>query len=57
MTGPALTAGTVPVGPMLSMFDPIFVGINEFGQPASTSASSTRTCSPQANPAAANPGC
>ena len=33
MTGPTLTAGTVPVGPMLSMFDPIFVGINEFGLP------------------------
>ena len=33
MTGPALTAGSVPVGPMLSMFDPIHVGINEFGLP------------------------
>ena len=33
MTGPALASGTVPVGPMLSMFDPIFVGINEFGLP------------------------
>jgi DNA segregation ATPase FtsK/SpoIIIE, S-DNA-T family len=33
MTGPTLTAGAVPVGPMLSMFDPIFVGINEFGLP------------------------
>ena len=33
MTGPAFTAGAVPVGPMLSMFDPIFVGINEFGLP------------------------
>ena len=33
MTGPVLTAGAVPVGPMLSMFDPIFVGINEFGLP------------------------
>ena len=33
MTGPTLTAGTVPVGPMLSMFDPIYVGIDEFGQP------------------------
>ncbi len=31
MTGPA--TGTVPVGPMLSMFDPIHVGINEFGLP------------------------
>ena len=36
MTGPALTAGTVPVGPMLSMFDPIHVGINEFGLPHCT---------------------
>ena len=27
------TAGTVPVGPMLSMFDPIYVGIDEFGHP------------------------
>ena len=33
MTGPTLTAGAVPVGPMLSMFDPIFVGIDEFGHP------------------------
>ena len=33
MTGPTLTAGTVPVGPMLSMFDPIYVGIDEFGHP------------------------
>ena len=33
MTGPTLTAGTVPVGPTLSMFDPIYVGINEFGHP------------------------
>src|SRR5947208_2132347 len=33
MTGPVLTAGAVPVGPMLSMFDPIFVGINDFGLP------------------------
>ncbi len=35
MTGPALTAGIVPAGPMLSMFDPIYVGIDEFGHPAS----------------------
>ena len=56
MTGPAPATGTIPVGPMLSMFDPIHVGIDEFGQPV-PSASSTRTCSPQANPAAANPGC
>jgi DNA segregation ATPase FtsK/SpoIIIE, S-DNA-T family len=34
MTGPAtIPAGTVPVGPMLSMFDPIYVGIDEFGHP------------------------
>ncbi len=33
MTGPTLIAGGVPVGPMLSMFDPIHVGINEFGLP------------------------
>ena len=31
MTGPA--TGTVPVGPMLSMFDPIYVGISELGRP------------------------
>jgi S-DNA-T family DNA segregation ATPase FtsK/SpoIIIE len=33
MTGPAPSTGTVPVGPMLSMFDPIHVGSDEFGQP------------------------
>ena len=33
MTGPTLTAGTVPVGPMLSMYDPIHIGGDEFGQP------------------------
>ncbi|MGC4755270.1 FtsK/SpoIIIE domain-containing protein [Micromonospora trifolii] len=27
------TAAAVPVGPGLSMFDPIFIGIDEFGQP------------------------
>ena len=31
MTGPA--PATIPVGPMLSMFDPVFVGIDEFGRP------------------------
>jgi S-DNA-T family DNA segregation ATPase FtsK/SpoIIIE len=31
MTGPA--TGTIPVGPMLSMYDPIHVGSDEFGQP------------------------
>jgi DNA segregation ATPase FtsK/SpoIIIE, S-DNA-T family len=25
--------GPVPVGPMLSMFDPLFLGVDEFGQP------------------------
>ena len=29
MTGPTLIAGTVPVGPMLSMFDPIYVGTEQ----------------------------
>ena len=33
MTGPTHPAGTVPVGPMLSMYDPIHVGSDEFGQP------------------------
>ena len=33
MTGPAPSTGTVPVGPMLSMYDPIHVGSDEFGQP------------------------
>ena len=33
MTGPAPATGTIPVGPMLSMFDPIYVGNDEFGQP------------------------
>ena len=33
MTGPAPLTGTVPAGPMLSMFDPIHVGSDEFGQP------------------------
>jgi DNA segregation ATPase FtsK/SpoIIIE, S-DNA-T family len=33
MTGPTLTAGAVPAGPLLSMFDLIHVGINEFGLP------------------------
>ena len=27
------SSATVPVGPSLSMFDPLFVGIDEFGQP------------------------
>ena len=33
MTGPAPATGTIPAGPMLSMFDPIYVGIDEFGHP------------------------
>jgi len=33
MTGPAPSTGTVPAGPMLSMYDPIHVGSDEFGQP------------------------
>ena len=33
MTGPAPATGTISAGPMLSMFDPIFVGIDEFGRP------------------------
>src|SRR5580692_4040309 len=32
MTGPP-PAGIIPAGPMLSMFDPIYVGNDEFGQP------------------------
>jgi DNA segregation ATPase FtsK/SpoIIIE, S-DNA-T family len=34
MTGPAPATGTTPAGPTLSMFDPIFIGIDEFGHPA-----------------------
>jgi DNA segregation ATPase FtsK/SpoIIIE, S-DNA-T family len=33
MTGPPPATGTIPVGPMLSMYDPIHVGSDEFGQP------------------------
>jgi DNA segregation ATPase FtsK/SpoIIIE, S-DNA-T family len=33
MTGPPPAAGAIPAGPMLSMFDPIYVGNDEFGQP------------------------
>jgi DNA segregation ATPase FtsK/SpoIIIE, S-DNA-T family len=36
MSGPPHSPGTVPVGPMLSMFDPIHVGIDEFGVPVYT---------------------
>jgi DNA segregation ATPase FtsK/SpoIIIE, S-DNA-T family len=35
MTGPAPT-GSIPAGPKLSMFDPIYAGIDEFGQPVCT---------------------
>ena len=33
MTGPDTLTGTIPVGPMLSMYDPIHIGGDEFGQP------------------------
>jgi DNA segregation ATPase FtsK/SpoIIIE, S-DNA-T family len=33
MTGPATLPGGIPVGPMLSMYEPIYVGIDEFGHP------------------------
>jgi DNA segregation ATPase FtsK/SpoIIIE, S-DNA-T family len=33
MTGPVPSTGTIAAGPMLSMYDPIFVGIDEFGHP------------------------
>ena len=56
MKGPATTPGTVPVGPLLSMYDPIYIGVDEFGAPVYTRII-YRTCSRQANPAAANPGC
>ncbi len=36
MKGPATTPGTVPVGPLLSMYDPIYVGVDEFGAPVYT---------------------
>ena len=42
MTGPAPSTG-IPVGPMLSMFDPIYVGINEFSRPAAGHGSA-RSC-------------
>ena len=57
MKGPATTPGTVPVGPLLSMYDPIYVGVDEFGAPVYTRLDLPATCSRQANPAAANPGC
>ena len=33
MTGPETLTGGIPVGPMLSMYDPIHIGGDEFGQP------------------------
>src|SRR5580693_2545804 len=33
MTGPAPADRTIPAGPKLSLFDPIYVGIDEFGHP------------------------
>jgi S-DNA-T family DNA segregation ATPase FtsK/SpoIIIE len=33
MTGPAAATGGTPAGSALSMFDPIYVGIDEFGHP------------------------
>ena len=33
MSGPASATGSVPAGPMLSMYDPIHIGGDEFGQP------------------------
>ena len=33
MTGPDTLTGTIPAGPMLSMYDPIHIGRDEFGQP------------------------
>ena len=36
MKGPASASGTVPVGPLLSMYDPIYVGVDEFGGPVYT---------------------
>ncbi|RZU49337.1 S-DNA-T family DNA segregation ATPase FtsK/SpoIIIE [Krasilnikovia cinnamomea] len=32
-TRPAADTGTVPVGTLMSIFDPLFLGIDEFGQP------------------------
>ena len=36
MKGPATAPGTVPVGPLLSMYDPIYIGVDEFGAPVYT---------------------
>ena len=34
MKHPGTRPGIIPAGPVLSMFDPIYVGIDEYGQPA-----------------------
>ena len=31
MKGPATAPGTVPVGPLLTLYDPIYLGVDEFG--------------------------
>ena len=36
MKGPASAPGTVPVGPLLTMYDPIYIGVDEFGAPVYT---------------------
>lgn len=36
MKGPPSSPATIPVGPLLSMFDPIHVGVDEFGAPVYT---------------------
>ena len=36
MKGPATAPGTVPVGPLLTMYDPIYIGVDEFGAPVYT---------------------
>ena len=36
MKGPASAPGTVPVGPLLSMYDPIYAGVDEFRSPVYT---------------------
>ncbi len=46
----------VPVGPGMSMFDPMYVGIDEFGEPVFLDVV-YRNLSPRVSPAAANPAC
>jgi len=36
MNGPVYAPGTVPVGPLLSMYDPIHIGVDEFRAPVYT---------------------